>query len=56
MAGRALEDSVPITGDGVALLVQWNTGSDVSGRAGKPTKLRIEMQNASLYAFQFGSW
>jgi hypothetical protein len=51
--GRAIEDCVPIAGDGVALLVQWNTGPDVSGRAGKPTKMRVEMQNASVYAFQF---
>ncbi len=55
VTGRGVEDCLPIAGDGVALLVQWNTGTDVSGRAGKPTKMRVEMQNASLYAFQFGN-
>ena len=54
VSGRAIEDCLPITGDGVALVVHWNTGTDVSGRAGNPTKMRVEMQNASLYAFQFG--
>lgn len=52
--GRSVEDCVPIVGDSVALAVQWSTGADLSGRASKPTKLRVEMQNASLYAFQFG--
>lgn len=53
VAGRAIGDCVPITGDGVAVLVQWNSGIDVSGRAAKPTKMRVELVNASLYAFQF---
>jgi hypothetical protein len=55
VSGRAVEDCLPLTGDGIALQVQWATGANISGRAGKPTKMRIEMQNASLYAFQFGN-
>ena len=43
-----------LTGDHIEKIVQWKTDGDVSSRAGKPTRLRFEMKNASLYAFQFG--
>jgi len=51
---RSLEDCLPITGDHVDTMVMWKTGGDVSVRAGKPTKLQIELVNSSLFAFQFG--
>ena len=51
--GRDLSDCVAITGDDVDLLVRWKDGGEVTPRAGKPTKLRFEMKNASLYAFRF---
>ena len=51
--GRAIADCVPITADNVNLLVNWTTGTDVSARAGIPTKMRIEMTNTSLFAFGF---
>jgi len=53
IAGRAVEDCPPITGDHLAVPVQWKTGGNVGPRAGQPTRLRVELKNASLYAFQF---
>jgi hypothetical protein len=53
VAGRALADCVPITGDHIDALVRWKTGGDVTSRATKPTRMRVEMTNASLYAFRF---
>jgi hypothetical protein len=50
---RALDDCVPLTGDGVDVLVRWKTGGDVTSRAMKPTRLEVEMKEAGLYAFQF---
>ena len=51
--GRTVEDCLPITGDQMATPVRWRKGGDVSPRAGKPTRLRVELKSASLYAFQF---
>ncbi|MBN2375087.1 MAG: hypothetical protein JXD22_01705 [Sedimentisphaerales bacterium] len=53
IAGRSIADCVPITGDDVAWTVNWNSGSDVSARDGMPTKMKVEITDASLYAFQF---
>ena len=53
IVGRSIADCVSITGDNVALTVSWNSGSDVSARAGMPTKMKVEITDASLYAFQF---
>ena len=39
MTGRAIENCLPITGDGVEVLVQWDTGADEPGdllRADQP--------------------
>ena len=54
VANRAVEDCLPITGDKTSLIVRWQTGADVTVRATQPTRLQVEMTNASLYAFQFG--
>jgi len=48
-------DCVPIVGDSLSKAVQWKTGSDVSGRVTKPTRLRVEMSDAQLFGFQFTS-
>ncbi len=53
VAGRSLSDCTPITGDYIAALVRWKDGADVTAHAGRPTRLQIEMKDASLYAFQF---
>jgi hypothetical protein len=50
---RAVEDCLPITGDHLAAPVRWKTGSNVALRAGRPTRLRVELKSASFYAFQF---
>lgn len=50
--GRAARDSLPITGDHVDVQVKWKSGTDIAKRYGKPTRLRVEMKDASLYAFE----
>ena len=51
--GRSVNDCIPIEGDHVDKLVEWKTGYDVTDRAIKPTKMRIEMKNTNLFSFQF---
>jgi hypothetical protein len=51
--GRSLDDCIPVTGDSVSVRVAWKTGADVMARAGKPTRLQLEITNASVYGFQF---
>jgi hypothetical protein len=53
IAGRSIEDCVPITGDHTDILVRWKDNGDVTARAGRPTKMRVELVNAGLYAFRF---
>jgi hypothetical protein len=53
LSDRAAEDCLPITGDHLSVPVRWKTGSDVAAIAGRPTRLRVELTSASLYAFQF---
>jgi hypothetical protein len=53
IARRIPAECEAITGDQIDALVAWKDGSDVAPRAGKPTRLRIEMDRASLYAFRF---
>jgi hypothetical protein len=53
--GRSIEDCQPVTGDHIDVPVRWKTGWDVSGCESVPTKVRVEMRNASLYAFQFST-
>jgi hypothetical protein len=51
--GRAVEDCLPITGDHLGTIVRWNHGTDLGHRVGIPTRMRVELTNASLYAFTF---
>lgn len=51
--GYTAEQCRPVTGDHITAVVGWNGRSDLSGLAGKPIKMRVELRNASLYAFQF---
>jgi len=55
LEGRSLAECHPITGDHTKATVRWRSGTDVSSRSGVPTKVRLEMRSASLYAFQFGT-
>ncbi len=52
LPGFALEDCEPIAGDFIDQRVAWK-GGDLSSLAGKPVRLRFELKNADLYAFQF---
>ena len=51
----SVSDCDPIVGDSLSKSVQWKTGSDVSNRATKPTRLRVEMSGSQLFGFQFTS-
>lgn len=53
ISGYSTEDCIPIAGDHINAKVHWRTGTDVSTRSSKPTKMYILMTNADLYAFQF---
>jgi hypothetical protein len=51
--GFAIEDCEPIRDDSTHRTVRWKGGVDVASLAGRTIRLRIEMADASLYAFQF---
>ena len=51
--GYTVNDCLPISGDQLAEPVRWRQGGDVTSLAGKPTRLRVELASASLYAFHF---
>jgi hypothetical protein len=53
ITGRELENCEVITGDHIDTLVRWKEGGEVTQRANKPTRLHIEISDASLYAFRF---
>ena len=53
LPGRTPAECEPITGDQIDALVAWKDGSDVTPQAGKPTRIQIKMDQASLFAFRF---
>ncbi len=53
LPGFALEDCPPLFGDTPERRVTWTGGSDVSSLAGRPVRLRFELKDGDLYAFQF---
>ncbi|MHC4878492.1 MAG: hypothetical protein ACYTGL_18755 [Planctomycetota bacterium] len=53
--GFALGDCAEVFGDAIDRTVTWKSGSDVSSLAGKPVRLRISLQDADLYSFQFSN-
>lgn len=52
-AGFALSDCPEIFGDALGHVVTWKPGSDVSGLADQPIRLRFTLHDADLYAFGF---
>lgn len=54
LQGRSIDDCIPLQCNHVDKLVKWKTGFDLTDYASQPVKMRIEMTDASLYAFQFG--
>lgn len=53
LPGFTLEDCPPIFGDTIERMVTWKNGGDVSSLVGKPVRLRLALQDADVYAFQF---
>jgi hypothetical protein len=53
LAGFALQDCDPISGDHLARTVTWRGQSDLRQFAGQKVRLQFEMRKAKLYAFQF---
>ncbi|HEV7406344.1 MAG TPA: hypothetical protein VGO11_25570 [Chthoniobacteraceae bacterium] len=52
IAGFALADCAPIQGDFVDQVVAWKGGT-LAPLSGQAVRLRVELQDADLYAFQF---
>jgi hypothetical protein len=51
--GFGTDDCDAISTDSVRHIVTWKGNSDVGNLAGQVVRLRFEMQNAKLYAFEF---
>jgi len=51
--GFALEDCHPVRGDSVRWNVTWKGNPDLKQLAGKTVRVKIELQDAKLYALQF---
>ncbi|MHC4482385.1 MAG: LamG-like jellyroll fold domain-containing protein [Planctomycetota bacterium] len=51
--GFGIADCDPIRADSVRHVVTWKGDPDVGNLAGQVVRLRFEMENAKLYAFQF---
>ena len=51
--GFALKDCPEIFGDTIDRTVTWRNASDVRSLAGKSVRLRFQLKDADLYAFQF---
>lgn len=50
---RVLNESEPITGDHIACVVKWKRGDSLAPLAGKPVRVRFELNNADLFSFRF---
>ena len=55
LPGYSIADCDVQFGDQVDRVVSWKGSQDLSRLAGKPLRLRIELKDADLYAFQFRS-
>lgn len=53
LPGYTAMDCDPFTGDDNQHVVTWRGNSDLKALAGKPIRLRIHLNNAALYSFQF---
>ena len=56
--GYSLADCMPVVGDAIDATVEWNrqtvsTAKSLSSIANRPVRIRVEMQNADLFSFQF---
>ncbi len=53
LPGYSLDDCPEMFADEIEGGVRWEGGSDVSSLAGKPVRLRFELNDADIYAFKF---
>ena len=53
LPGFSLDDCPPLFGDTVERTVTWKNGSNVSSIAGQSVRLRFDLRDADVYAFQF---
>jgi hypothetical protein len=51
--GFALSDSPALFGNTIRKVVGWTGGEDVGALAGRPVRLRFELNDADLYSLQF---
>tara|TARA_Y100000758_G_scaffold291045_1_gene245082 strand:- start:182 stop:724 length:543 start_codon:yes stop_codon:yes gene_type:complete len=54
--GYGLDDCKTLRGDLLSQMVTWEKGADISSLEDKVVQLRMEIQNADLYSFQFQPW
>jgi len=53
VAGYALEDCIPLSGDGVSQPVRWRDKAELPAEAAaKPFRLRFEVESSDLYGFE----
>jgi hypothetical protein len=53
IAGRTVEECIPITGDHIEKTVAWKDGADLGELMKTPVRMLVRMRNASLFAFRF---
>jgi hypothetical protein len=53
LAGFGTKKAISVTSDSVEHVVRWKDNADVGNLSGQVVRLRIEMQNAKLFSFQF---
>ena len=51
--GFTLEDSDSLRGDSISQFASWQKNSNLSSLAGKPIRLRFQMNEADLYSIRF---
>lgn len=53
VAGHSLAECREVIGDALDRVVSWVEGSDLSGLAGQPVRLRFVMRDADVYSLRF---
>ena len=53
LPGFELDNCPILFGDSIAEAVTWSGDPNLSALAGKPVRLKFELRDADLYAFQF---
>jgi len=53
LGDHGIDDMEPLFGDELERIVEWKTGSNLSGFAGRPVRLRFVMKDADVFALSF---